>query len=192
MYEFLTATGGCLSEDSCARIMSTSIDILLIVSRLDSLPWCESQVGLVIVWPLCQTVLYHYPCTSFSQGKLEVEGFVSGLMSPTEVLYDYRRWLLHVSCPQLLGFSAKVTPIECQERSQSIPILSPSSSPYTFPTFDLYICSTLHTLSHPVPSLHPLLMSILFSLLNGIQASSLEPSLLLTFFVSVVIANIHL
>jgi hypothetical protein len=74
------------------------------------------------------------------------------------------------------------------------------SCPLPIPVLHLY--SPPHPLSHPVPSLHPPLMyiSILFPLLIKIHDSSLEPSLLLSFFGSVgcnmvilyFLANIHL
>lgn len=79
---------------------------------------------------------------------------------------------------------------------------SPGHLSPAFPTPDSQPCphSLPHPLSHPVPCFHLHHMTILFSILSEIEASSLGPSLLFSFFVSMdysmvilyFMANIHL
>ena len=133
-------------------------------------------------------------------------------VSTLEVSLVCRKWTLQSPYPQLLGVSARVTSINSRDPSPfkvsnsyqrcyapSISILSPSPLPLhhpCLPTPDPSPCSS----SHLVSSLCPPLMSIFHPLLSEIQASSLGPSLLFNFFVSMnysmdslyFMGNIHL
>jgi hypothetical protein len=113
---------------------------------------------------------------------------VAGLVSPS--LHWKSFLVVGVQDPYspLLGVLARVTLIDSWEfpsLSQrclphnpevSLSPLSPSAPP-PHP-----LCSDPHTFPHPVPSLHPLLMSNLYPFLSEIQTFFLGPSLLLCFF----------
>ena len=72
LHLFQSVAEWSISEDSYAMLLSASITVLLIVSRIDSCPWDGSHIGPVIVWPLLQCLLHLYPCTSCRQGKFWV------------------------------------------------------------------------------------------------------------------------
>lgn len=84
-------------------------------------------------------------------------------------------------------------------RINFLSLFQPSLHP-SFPTTDCHSYSTPHTLSYPVASLQPPLMTILFPILSEIQAYPLGPCLLLNFFGSIdcsmailyLMANVHL
>lgn len=100
---------------------------------------------------------------------------------PLGTLPGYMRWPPQVPYLLLLGISAIVTPIY----SLGSPLLPslwynleicplPATNFNSFYHFSSLCNCSPHSLTHPVPSTHMLLISILFLLLSKIEASSFD------------------
>ena len=130
-----------------------------------------------------QALLHIYSCASRRQDKLWVKRFMDRLMSPPFI--GSTAWLQEVTT----SVSDRVTPIGSQSLiCPKFPALQRDTPPM-ISTISPYSPSYPHSLPYPVfypvPSLQPSLVSILFTLLGEIQASSLGLSLLHSFFESV-------
>jgi hypothetical protein len=86
-------------------------------SEVGSLLWHVSQDGPIIGWPLPQS-LHHlfYPSRSWKQGKLQVQGFVTGLVSQSLHMKPcLMRYPIQDLYPPLLEVLARVTVIDSWE-----------------------------------------------------------------------------
>ena len=82
------------------------------MSEVGALSWDGTQVEPVIVWPILQSLLHLYPCTSCRQGHISGGRFCGSVgvsLPPLEVLPGYRKWP-HQPAFSLLDVSARVTP----------------------------------------------------------------------------------
>jgi hypothetical protein len=123
-------------------------------------------------------------------------GWVGVLIPLLGVLPDYRRWLLRAPYLPLVGVSARVILLDSLEPLPSRLYGMSQISLIPAPIFQQFLVTLLalshqlylmapscpHPLSHPVFSLHLLLMTILCPFLSDIYTSSLGPSLILTDF----------
>lgn len=117
-------------------------------------------------------------CPHSSTGNLSwlQEVAISGSISPIARSRSWDQPHRFLGVSTVLGF--QLLP------EMLLPLRIPVFSPFILLKLDPS-STPLHPLSHPVPSLLPTPISILFPLLREIQTSSFGPSFLLSFFESV-------
>lgn len=108
------------------------------------------------------SLLHIYHCTSCRQDTFWVEGFVGGLL-PLSLHCEssFRKWPLQSPYPPLPWISARVTHIAPWDLPTTVLEMPPLRFLFS-PLLSLPLIP--HPLSHPVPFLHPPLISILFPL----------------------------
>ena len=123
------------------RLSSLWVLAIQAVSGVGSLSWHRSQAGLVIDWLLRQFLCYLYPNISCRQDKLQVKGFVAGLISQSFYWKSYLitgddQFRFHIPHCQksYLGLPLYISRnfhcmrfLACPSNAHQIPVFSPGT-----------------------------------------------------------------